>query len=990
VTTTDEFTSLAGLTGVTSANTYTNSATSSILYSDGVYTAFSDGLYSFTSAGSSTMFAMSQVDFIAANSSYALSTSALFAGSSGLNATYSATQANGTALPSWLSFNSTTGLLSATSSVTTDPITVKVSSTDSFGNTSLTFVEFAGVTANSAPMLNYSFADQVSWEDQFLSFQLDTKAVYDANLQGGDKLSFNATLSDGSALPSWLRFDAATEKFYGQPDSNVTQTLSVTVTATDLSGASVADTFDLVIASVNDAPVVATPIADQTATEDAVFVFEVPATTFSDADAGDTLTYAASLADGSALPAWLAFDPASHFFKGMPTDSDVGSVAVRVTVKDAAGAGVSDVFTITVGSSNDAPVVANAMADQTGVEGFSFTFQFDSATFADLDSDGDLTYSATLAGGAPLPAWLSFDATTRTFTSGRTSADMGTLSITVTATDVGGLSGSDTFDLSIAEVNSSPVLNQQLVDQTVTEDAEFVFSLPSDAFVDDDFGDRLSYTASLADGSALPSWLSFNAGLLSFSGLAGNDSVGSIAVRVTATDLSGASVSDVFAIEVANSNDAPVVAAAIADQVATENAAFSFQFDSGSFGDVDAGDMLVYAASLEDGASLPDWLKFDATTRSFSGMPPHNAAGVLTITITATDPAGSSVATHFRISIEDVAQLPMLDTAIADQNATEDENFYFALAADTFSDGDGNSTLQYTASLDDGSDLPGWLNFDAGNLTFSGLPGNDDVDDLAVRVTATDGSGNSVSDIFRINVAATNDAPLLARALADQTATVSQDFSFKLPSGSFSDVDQGDTLTYSATSAGGGLPSWLHLDAVTGMIWGRPRGIDTGTLTIDLTATDSAGASVTDQFVLVIDEATGRSINGSHRNDILFGSVGQDTVTGLEGNDRIIGRAGSDLLNGGMGNDRLRGGLGADTFIIGSHSGIDRIADFDGQKGDLIRLKATSEIGDFDTLMKSHAAQADEGAYLFIDASTEVLLKHVQLSDLSADDFLFI
>jgi len=82
--------------------------------------------------------------------------------------------------------------------------------------------------------------------------------------------------------------------------------------------------------------------------------------------------------------------------------------------------------------------------------------------------------------------------------------------------------------------------------------------------------------------------------------------------------------------------------------------------------------------------------------------------------------------------------------------------------------------------------------------------------------------------------------------------------------------------------------------------------------------------------------------------------------------------------------------LGADTFIIGSHSGIDRIADFDGQKGDLIRLKATSEIGDFDTLMKSHAAQADEGAYLFIDASTEVLLKHVQLSDLSADDFLFI
>ena len=52
----------------------------------------------------------------------------------------------------------------------------------------------------------------------------------------------------------------------------------------------------MTVANANDAPTVANPIADQTATEDSAFSFQFAANTFNDVDAGDTLTYSATLA----------------------------------------------------------------------------------------------------------------------------------------------------------------------------------------------------------------------------------------------------------------------------------------------------------------------------------------------------------------------------------------------------------------------------------------------------------------------------------------------------------------------------------------------------------------------------------------------------------------------------------------------------------------------------------------------------------------------
>lgn len=100
---------------------------------------------------------------------------------------------------------------------------------------------------------------------------------------------------------------------------------------------------------------------------------------------------------------------------------------------------------------NHAPTVAVPMADQTAAEDSFFTFTVPATTFDDADmSHGDmLVYGASLMNGNPLPAWLSFNSLTRTFSGTPGVGDAGVLQLAVTATDEGHLSATDLFTLSV-------------------------------------------------------------------------------------------------------------------------------------------------------------------------------------------------------------------------------------------------------------------------------------------------------------------------------------------------------------------------------------------------------------------------------------------------------------------------------------------------------------------------------------------------------------
>ena len=119
------------------------------------------------------------------------------------------------------------------------------------------------------------------------------------------------------------------------------------------------------------------------------------------------------------------------------------------TMRDTAGATSSTTLTVTIHGANDAPTLAVQTGSQNAIVGSAFSLVLPADTFTDVDAGDTLTYTATAADGSALPAWLTFNATTRTFSGTPAAANVGTLGVQVSATDLGGLAASETFNLAV-------------------------------------------------------------------------------------------------------------------------------------------------------------------------------------------------------------------------------------------------------------------------------------------------------------------------------------------------------------------------------------------------------------------------------------------------------------------------------------------------------------------------------------------------------------
>ena len=96
---------------------------------------------------------------------------------------------------------------------------------------------------------------------------------------------------------------------------------------------------------------------------------------------------------------------------------------------------------------------------------------------------------------------------------------------------------------------------------------------------------------------------------------------GRSAIRVTATDTSGATATQDFTVTVNNTNDGPVASAVIADQATNEDAASASPLPPPASPMSMWATRLTLSATLADGSPLPAWLSFDAATQTFSGTP---------------------------------------------------------------------------------------------------------------------------------------------------------------------------------------------------------------------------------------------------------------------------------------------------------------------------------------------------------------------------------
>ena len=220
-------------------------------------------------------------------------------------------------------------------------------------------------------------------------------------------------------------------------------------------------------------------------------------------------------------------------------------------------------LTINVASVNDAPTGADATI--TVVEDMAQTLRAANFGFADKDGNalsgvriasiplsGALTLNGSaVTAGTIIPVSAINDGQL-TFVPPVNGSGIGYASFTFQVQDNGGQANGganldptpNTITFNVTPLDDAPVVTQQLADQTTDEDVAWTYQLPANTFTDAD-GDQLKLTASLVDGTSLPSWLTFNPNTQSFAGTPPPNYFGVIGLRVTASDAS-TSVSSSF------------------------------------------------------------------------------------------------------------------------------------------------------------------------------------------------------------------------------------------------------------------------------------------------------------------------------------------------------------------------------------------------------------------------------------------------------------
>ncbi|GAB3987375.1 hypothetical protein GCM10028807_07340 [Spirosoma daeguense] len=344
---------------------------------------------------------------------------------------------NVSGLPAGLSFTAPATISGTPSTTVGSPFTVTVVATDPGSlSVSTTFQLTILPPPNTAPTVVNPIGSQTATLGVAYSFAIPAGTFTDTETPSG--LTFSV-----SGLPAGLSFTAPAT-ISGTPSTTVGSPFTVTVVATDPGSLSVSTTFQLTVAPPpNTAPTVAQPIGSQTATVGQAYSFAIPAATFTDAQTPGNLVLSVS-----GLPAGLNFTAPSTI-SGTPSTTVGSPFTVTVVATDPGNLSVSTTFQLTVRPvPNTSPVVIGSIGNRTAPVNQAFAMTIPAGVFNDAETPNGLTLNVI-----GLPTGLSFTAPSTI--SGTPSTTVGSpFTITVTATDPGGLSASTTFQITVNNTTS--------------------------------------------------------------------------------------------------------------------------------------------------------------------------------------------------------------------------------------------------------------------------------------------------------------------------------------------------------------------------------------------------------------------------------------------------------------------------------------------------------------------------------------------------------
>ncbi|NEU24179.1 tandem-95 repeat protein, partial [Vibrio parahaemolyticus] len=406
------------------------------------------------------------------------------------------------------------------------------------------------------------------------------------------------------------------------------------------------------------------------------------------------------------------------------------------SVSDGVNPTASDSDSLVVNRVNDAPTVENAIADQVLSEDFdAYTIDLNEVF---KDSDSSLEFS--VSGNNSIQISIVSGVATITPT-----ADWnGKETITFTAKDPSGESVSQTVNFTVA-----PVVDIEADSADVVEDTPTIINvLGNDTFESTDKVVSLDADNGPKNGTVIVN----NDGTVTYT--PDDNYVGEDTFTYIVTS-GGMSESTTVEVNVTPVNDAPVAK----DDIATTQEDTAVTIDVlPNDTDVDGDKLSIQSATVPEAQG-----KVEIVDGKLVFTPAENFNGDAEITYTVTDGSLTDQAT-VKVTVNAVNDTPEVESNIADQTLAEDFTPYSIDLNNAFSDVDGELTF----SVSGNSNIQ--VAIVNGIATFT--PTADWSGSEALTFTATDPSGESVSQTVNFTVASVADIVADKATVVEDTPTI--------------------------------------------------------------------------------------------------------------------------------------------------------------------------------------------------------------------------
>lgn len=636
-----------------------------------------------------------------------------------------------------------------------DTLTYNIS--DGNGGTATANVAITINAVNDAPVANADTA--TTSEDTLANINV---IANDTDVEVDSLTVTAATASNGNVV---VQSDQSLN-YTPNTDYNGSDTINYTIS--DGNGGTSQSTVAVTITAVNDNPVA---VNDTATTDEDNAVTIAAVSNDSDVD-GDTLSIdRASANNGSAAISNnqnIVYTPTANFN---------GTTTIEYSIIDGNGGTATAIVTVTVNAVNDVPV---ANAD-------TFTATEDTlANINVLSNDTDVDGDTLTVTSATSPKGNIVIQSNQTLNYTPNTNEVGTDTIIYAISDGNGGTAQSTVNVTISAVNDNPVA----VNDTATTNEDTLVNIK----VLDNDSDPEGNTLSVTGANATNGIVSFSSGsTIDYTPNA--DYNGSDTINYTISDGVGGTATATVAITVTAVNDNPV---AVNDSKNTsEDTPVNITVLANDT-DVEGDTLTITAASASNGdASFSSGSSIDYT-------PNANYNGSDTINYTISDGNGGTANGTVTVTIAAVNDDPVAsnDTATTNEDTLKNIN---VLSNDSDADGDLLDITNATASngvLTIKSDQT--LDY-VPNVNFNGSD--------TINYTISDNKGGTATASVAVTVTAINDAP----TYEDKTGSIAENSAVgtTVMTMTGSDVDTGDTLTYSIQTNSQGI---FAINSATGVI----------------------------------------------------------------------------------------------------------------------------------------------------------------------------